>query len=70
VKRKGTHVFSLVTTDTQRQTGNRQSVTNPEPDRNGEPPIGQAAATAAAQFLTGALGGNQQQVLPYFVYLS
>lgn len=48
-------------TDTQRQSGTRQVGSNIEPDRSGEPPIGQATAVAAAQFLTGTLGGNQQQ---------
>lgn len=48
-------------TDTQRQSGTRQGGSNIEPDRSGEPPIGQATAVAAAQFLTGTLGGNQQQ---------
>lgn len=48
-------------TDAQRQSGVRQAGSNIEPDRSGEPPIGQATAVAAAQFLTGTLGGNQQQ---------
>ncbi|KAG0586900.1 hypothetical protein KC19_2G125800 [Ceratodon purpureus] len=46
--------------DPQRQSGTRQVVSNIEPDRSGEPPIGQATAVAAAQFLTGTLGGQQQ----------
>ena len=48
-------------TDAQRQLGTRQVGSNIEPDRSGEPPIGQATAVAAAQFLTGTLGANQQQ---------
>jgi len=48
-------------TDTQRQSAIRQVGSNIEPDRSGEPPIGQATAVAAAQFLTGTLGSNQQQ---------
>lgn len=47
--------------DPQRQTGSRQVGSTIEADRGGEPPMGQASAVAAAQFLTGALGGNQQQ---------
>lgn len=51
----------FICTDTQRQAGGRQAGSNVEIDRSGEPPMGQASAVAAAQFLTGTLGGNQQQ---------
>jgi len=51
----------IVCPDFQRQTGSRQVGSTNESDRGGEPPMGQASAVAAAQFLNGALGGNQQQ---------
>lgn len=47
--------------DFQRQTSSRQVGSAIEADRSGEPPMGQASANAAAQFLTGALGGTQPQ---------
>lgn len=52
----------LMSAEAQRQAGSGQTGGIIEGERSGDPPIGQTVATAAAQFLSGALGGNQQQV--------
>ena len=56
--------------EAQRQAGSGQTGSIIEGEKSGDAPIGQSVATAAARFISGALGGNQQQVQLLSIHLS